>query len=231
MTELKILSAGAVKRGVAQMADAFSREQGRPVTVEFATAPELRKRVAAGERPDVLVAPPGVMDELAKAGTIVGESRRFIGRSRVGIVVHATSPIKDVPDVDAFTQALVAATAVVHNNASSGIYCAKLLENMGLTATLGSRVVVVEGGAAIMHYVADHPPGAIGLAQISEIRVLMDKGLPIRLAGPLPDAVQNITSYEAAAVAGRAEESAAKALANFMATPEAKTVFAATGID
>ena len=119
----------------------------------------------------------------------------------------------------------------MHNKASSGIYTAKLLEKLGLAATLGSRVVVVDTGAAIMHYVAEHPPGAIGLAQISEVRVLIDKGLPIRLAAPLPDAVQNVTSYEVAAVAGRAEESAARALANFMATPAAKTVFAATGID
>lgn len=213
------------------MAEAFAREHGKPVKVEFATAPELRKRVTAGERADVLVAPPAVMDELAKAGTIVTDSRRFIGRSRMGVVVHAQSPLKDVPDVESFKRALASATVVVHNKASSGIYSATLLQNLGLTDALGSRIVVVDTGAAIMHYVADHPPGAVGLAQISEVRVLVDKGLPIRLAGPLPDAVQNVTSYEAAAVAGRAEESAAKALASFMATPRAKAAFAATGID
>ncbi len=230
MTELKILSAGAVKQGVSQRAEAFSREHGRAVKVEFATAPELRKRVAAGERPDVLIAPPGAMDEFAKAGAIVTASRRFIGRSRIGVVTHADAAIDDLADVASFKRALASATAVVHNTASSGIYIAKLLGDLG-AAALGSRIVVVDTGAAIMHYVADHPPAAIGLAQISEIRVLIDKGLPIRLAGPLPDAVQNITSYEAAAVAGRVEDAVAQALANFMATPEAKAVFAATGID
>lgn len=220
-----------MKRGVAQMAEAFAREHGKPVKVRFATAPEVRKLVAAGEEADVLVAPPAVMDELAKAGRIVQESRRFVGRSRMGVVVHAQSAVNEVPDVETLKRVLSLASAVVHNKASSGIYAAKLIENLGLARTLGERVVVVDTGAAIMEYVAAHAPGAVGLGQISEIRVLIDKGLPIRLADPLPDAVQNITHYEAAAVAGRAEESMAKALVTFMATPEAKEIFAATGID
>ncbi|MGZ5151313.1 MAG: hypothetical protein ACXWI6_14775 [Burkholderiales bacterium] len=54
-----------------------------------------------------------------------------------------------------------------------------------------------------------------------EIRVLIEKGLPIRFAGPLPDAVQNVTSYDAAAVALRPHIATARALANYLATPDA----------
>lgn len=229
MKALKVLSAGAVKRGVAQRAAAFTAAQGTPVEVEFATAPELRKRMAAGATADVLVAPPSVMDEVEKAGALAPGSRHFIGRSRMGVVVHAQSPIMAVGDVESFRQMLSAASAVVHNSASSGIYAARLLNELGLSATLGSRVVVVDSGAAVMEHVAENPPASIGLAQISEIRVLIEKGLPIRMAGPLPDAVQNVTTYEAAALARGAPES--PALAAFMATPEAQRVFAASGID
>ncbi len=231
MAELKVLSAGAVKAGVARMVEAFSRERGTPVKLEFATAPGLRERLSAGEDPDVLVAPPAFMDELSKAGRIVPDSRVFLGRARVGVVVHAQSPIDAVADVEALKSMLASASTVVRNKASSGIYVARLLDQLGLTQPLGSRVVIVDSGSDIMRYVAAHGPDAIGLAQISEIRVLIEKGLPIRLAGPLPDAVQNITSYEAAAISGRAGEAAAAALASYMATPEAKAVFAATGID
>jgi molybdate transport system substrate-binding protein len=231
MAELKVLSAGAVKAGVASMVEAFSRERGTPVKLEFATAPGLRERLSAGEDPDVLVAPPALMDELAKAGRIVPDSRVFLGRARVGVVVHAQSPIDAVADVEALKSMLASASTVVRNKASSGVYVARLLDQLGLTQPLGSRVVTVESGSDIMRYVAAHGPDAIGLAQISEIRVLIEKGLPIRLAGPLPDAVQNTTSYEAAAIAGREGETAAAALASYMATPEAKAVFASTGID
>src|SRR6185503_14253486 len=123
---LKLLSGGAVKRGVAQVAKDFERTTGTPVTVEFDTAPEIRKRVAAGETADVFVVPPAVMDEFQKQRSIVPESRGLVGRSRVGVVVHAAAAAPGLGDTAAFKQALLNATAVVYNTASSGIYCARL---------------------------------------------------------------------------------------------------------
>jgi hypothetical protein len=52
-----------------------------------------------------------------------------------------------------------------------------------------------------------------------------------RCAGPLPDAVQNVTSYDAAAFALGPHIATAKALANYFATPDARKIFAETGID
>ena len=228
--ELKVLSAGAVKRGVSQIVAAFERESGNKIRVEFSTAPEIRQRVAAGETADVIVAPPAVMDEIARQGKIVAESRGFVGRSRMGVVVHATATAPGLGDTAAFKRAMLGATAIVHNKASSGIYAAKLLEKLGLKEALGSRVVVVETGAAIMETVAARPPGAIGLAQISEVMVLVDKGCAVKLAAPLPDEIQNVTSYDAAATSASRAPDAARALARNLASDAAKKVFAATGI-
>jgi hypothetical protein len=125
---------------------------------------------------------------------------------------------------------LARAGTIVRNTASSGIYAATLLERLGFGADSRKHVAVVNTGAAVMEYVAAHP-GAVGLAQISEIRVLIAKGLPIRLAAPLPDEVQNVTTYEAAAMAGGQAEDAASALARSMGSTEAKAVFVASGID
>ena len=227
---LKILSAGAVKRGVARIAADFERESGNTVRVEFATAPEIRKRVAEGETADVIVAPPAVMDEIAKQGKIVAESRGFVGRSRMGVVVHATAAVPALGDTAAFKRALLGASAVVHHRASSGIYAAKLLENLGLKEALGTRIVVVETGSAIMEHVAAHPPSAIGLAQISEVMVMIDKGCAVRLAAPLPDEIQNVTSYDAAATRSSRAPDAAQKLAASLGSDAAKKIFAATGI-
>lgn len=228
---LKILSAGAVKRGVARIAADFERESGNTVRVEFATAPEIRKRVAEGETADVIVAPPAVMDEFAKQGKIVAESRGFVGRSRMGVVVHATAAVPALGDTAAFKRALLGASAVVYNKASSGIYAAKLLENLGLKEALGTRIVVVETGSAIMEHVAAHPPSAIGLAQISEVMVMIDKGCAVGLAAPLPDEIQNMTSYDAAASTASKMPAEARRLADTLTSNAAKKIFAATGID
>jgi molybdate transport system substrate-binding protein len=228
--ELKVLSAGAVKRGVAQIAKEFERESGNKVTIEFSTAPEIRQRVAAGETADVIVAPPSVMDDIAKQGKIIAESRGFVGRSRMGVVVHAEAAAPGLGDTAAFKRALLGATAVVHNKASSGIYAAKLLEQLGLKEALGLKTVVVETGAAIMETVAAQPPGAIGLAQISEVMVMIDKGCAVKLAAPLPDEIQNVTSYDAAATSASTAPDAARKLAANLTSDAARNIFAATGI-
>lgn len=226
--ELRVLSAGAVKTGVMQVAKDFERATGKPVTVEFNTAPELRKRIEAGDTADVIVAPPATMDEFQKLGKIADGSRGFVGRSRMGVVIHAEARAPELSDGAAFKRALLAASAVVHNKASSGIYSAKLLEKLGIKDTLGAKVVVVDTGSAVMRTVAEKGPGAVGLAQISEVMVMIDKGCQVKLAAPLPDEVQNVTSYEAAATAGSPE--AARQLAASFASETAKKIFAATGI-
>jgi molybdate transport system substrate-binding protein len=230
VSTLRVLSAGAVKSGVTQVAKDFERATGTKVTIEFNTAPELRKRIAAGDAADVVVAPPAAMEEFQKQGRIDPASRGFVGRSRMGVVVHADASAPDLSSAAAFTKALAAASAVVHNKASSGIYSATLLEKLGLKDKLGARIVVVDTGGAVMKTVEEKGPGAIGLAQISEVMVMIDKGCKVKLAAPLPGEVQNETSYEAAATAASAAPDAAKKLAASFASDAAKKIFAATGI-
>lgn len=228
MTTLKILSAGAVKRGVARVAAAFEKDTGTKVDIEFAPVPEVRRRIAGGEAADVVVATPVAMDEFAGQNRIITGSRGFLGRSRMGVVIHADAPVPPIPDTAAFKALLLGASHVVRNEASSGIYTEKLLKKMELTDVLGAKIVVVKTGSAIMQYVADHPVHAVGLAQISELMVMIDKGCKVQLAAPLPDDIQNMTSYDAAAVTGA--PAAAAELAKRLASDEAKKIFAETGI-
>ena len=231
MAELKVFSAGAVKRGVAQVAKEFERATGTRVNVEFDTAPKWRKRIGAGETADVIVVPPALMDEFGKQGKIDTGSRGFVGRSRVGVVVHATAAVPALEDTATFKRALQAATAVVYNKASSGIYIAKLMEKLGLDKQLGAKIVIVDSGSAIMEAVAAKGPGAIGLAQISEVLVLIDKGCAVKLAAPLPEEIQNYTSYDAAAFVASGSADAARKLAGNFTSDAAKKIFAATGIN
>jgi molybdate transport system substrate-binding protein len=240
---IRVLSAGAVKGGVAQLCAAFEAETGNKVEVEFTQVPKMRKRIAAGEGADVLVATAGAMDAFAAAGKIVPATRALLGRSRVGVVVHRDATAPDMSDTEAFKRALLTASAVVHNDASSGVYIAALLEKLGLTAQLGNRIVVVNSGAAIITTVAEREPGAvdtngahgthgaIGMGQISEIRVMIDKGVAAKFVAPLPDAIQNVSTYYAAAAAASAMPGVAAALVCELTSDAAKKVFAATGID
>lgn len=229
--KIKVLSAGAVKRGVMQVAQQYEADTGNAVSVEFDTAPSLRERLKRGETADVVVLPPAMLDDLAREGLVDNAHRGYIGRSRVGLFVKRGATLPDISTVDAFKRAILAADAVVYNTASSGLYMEKLLEKLGLFAEVKARIVKVDSGAAVMQQVAAHPGSAIGSGQLSEIRVQLDKGLAIALAGPLPDDIQNATPYDAAAVATRSAPHAAHALVAALTSQAAKAVFAATGID
>jgi hypothetical protein len=101
------------------------------------------------------------------------------------------------------------------------------LNKLGLAEALSTKLIVTKTGSAIMQAVAEHPR-AVGLAQISELMVMIDKGCKVKLAAPLPDEIQNMTHYDAAATPGA--PAAAAELARRMASAEAKKIFAETGI-
>ncbi|MGH7835742.1 MAG: substrate-binding domain-containing protein, partial [Candidatus Binatia bacterium] len=104
---ISVLSAGAVQPGLAKVIEAFRRESGGDVEVTFATAPAIRKRLGAGEIPDVLIAPPDVLDELAAAGK-AGE-RVIVGRIGVGVMVRDGAPLPEIASVDELKQSLLGA--------------------------------------------------------------------------------------------------------------------------
>ncbi len=55
--ELSVYSAGAMEAGLGPLIEAFRRESGHAVRLTVAVPNLLRRRVEAGETPDVLIAP------------------------------------------------------------------------------------------------------------------------------------------------------------------------------
>src|SRR5258708_30937371 len=85
--ELRVLSAGAVEPGLWAAAAAFQKQSGHDVNIAFNTAPEIRKRIGAGEAFDVLIAPPAALAEFAGAGKVAAE-RANLGRVGMGVAVR-----------------------------------------------------------------------------------------------------------------------------------------------
>ena len=231
MATLKILGAGPVKRGVSRLAAEFEKRSGHKVSVEFAGAPGVRDRVLAGEAIDVAVVPQSAMEEFEKQGKVIAGTSALMGRSRMGIVVRKGAASPGISDTEAFKRAMTGAEAIVVNVASSGIYMVKLLEKLGIGDATKDRVLKLPDTVKVMEHVAGSSARAFGVGQLAEISELVEKGLAIALVAPLPDAIQNVTAYNAGVTAASGEQEAARALARFLAAPEAKAVFAATGID
>ena len=227
--EVKVLSAGAVEPGLEAFAERVKREMGHELKIQFNTAPQIAKRLAAGEVYDILISPPAAIEQAAKDGKVAADSRVPVGRVSAGVIVRAGAPAPNVATVDALKQALLGADSVVYNTASTGLYLDKLFGNMGILEQLKPKSARFADGASVMEHVIKSKGNEIGFGAITEIKMYESKGL--KLIGPLPAEVQNYTSYEAALMSGAASADAAKAVLRQLATPAAKALFTAAGVE
>ena len=231
--ELRLLSAGAVELGLTPALAVFERESGHVVRVEFAAAPALAGRFPAPPGYDAVIAPPAVLDTLARAGAV--ESARVpVGKVGIGVAVRPGVAAPDIGSVEALKQSLLAADSVAFNRASTGLYVETLIVRLGVADAVNAKATRHPDGAAVMkHLLASSRQGEFGLGAITEIVLFKDQGL--RLVGPLPAAVQNYTSYLASAAtptgADAARSRAAAALLRFLDSPRARRIFADVGIE
>jgi molybdate transport system substrate-binding protein len=222
--EVKILSAGAVEPGVRAVAAAYQRDTGNTATFTFNTAPEIRKRIDAGEAWDVVIAPPAVLDEYAKTGKLTGP-RANLGRVGLGVAIRPDSPVPDISSSAALKQSILDADSLVFNRASTGLYLETLLKRLGVSEQVAAKSTRYPDGAAVMEHLSKGRGKEIGFGAMTEILLSKDKG--VRLVGPLPADVQNYTSY--AAVASGSGE--AQGFVRYLESTQAKALISAAGIE
>lgn len=226
--EVKVLSAGAMRQVILAVLPQFEKETGHRAMVEGGSAGALSRRIGGGESFDVVVTTGPALGELATSGKIDGKSRVAVAKIGVGVVVRAGAPVPDVASVDAFKRALVAAKSVGYidpaGGSTSGAYVARLIKRLGLGAEIGPKTVLVRDGPVALHVARGE--FELGLHQISEILPVAG----VQLAGPLPAAIQNVTTYAAAVAADARDRDAAQAFVRFLAGPMGAAVIRARGM-
>ena len=115
------------------------------MALRFEVNAGLQRKIEAGETFDAVVLNPPVIDALIKQGKVVAESRAAIGRAGLGVAVKAGAPKPDIGSVEAFKRALLAAKAVAFpGEGASGRYFVSLVERMGISAEMKSRLKPME---------------------------------------------------------------------------------------
>jgi ABC-type molybdate transport system substrate-binding protein len=210
---------GALRGGIL---DAWAARSGSPVQPSFDPTSVLLRRIAAGERPDVLVA---VAEELRRpelAGVIDAALAVPLVRTGVGLAVAKDAPRPPIGTVRQLVTALRAARSVAYSRTgASGIYFARLLGSLGIADEVNARATVVAKGFtanALLDGRAD-----LAVQQVSELRTISG----VDLVGPLPEPVQRYTEFAAAPAPGVA---AALELARFLRSDEAHEHYAAYGL-
>src|SRR3989454_247049 len=102
--EVKVLSAGAVRAIVTDLAEAFHQETGHTVTLAFGTVGVIRQKLTAGEPVDVVIMSDAAIDETARQGAVVPGTRTDIARTGMGVAVREGAPKPDISTPEALKQ-------------------------------------------------------------------------------------------------------------------------------
>ena len=225
---LRVLSAGALEPALAAALERWRSEGGGEVSVSYATAPRIAERLAAGERPDVLLAPSRMVEELDGAGRLAAKPVT-VGSVAVGIAVRDGAPVPAIRDEDSFRENVLAADTIVFNRASTGLHMERLLARMGLLAEIEAKTLRFPDGDGVLRRIAAGSGREIGFAAATEIALFRDRG--VRSAGPLPEGLQNRTTYAAGLLSGANGDAEGQRLLAFLDTPVSRAAMARAGVE
>ena len=224
-TNLTVLSAGAVEPGLRAALKAY----GKPVSVTFNTAPQIRERVEKNaETYDVVVVPPAAMDAFADAGRVEA-ARVTLGRVGQGIAVRPGAPLPDISSLEAMQRALLEAESVVFNRATGGQYIESMLRRIGVYGEIEKKTTRYASAAEVMAHLLKGTGRELGFAPMTEIMLYKEKGL--RFVGPLPAEVQQHNTYVASPMRGAKNAEGAADLVRFLGTPAAKAALVSGGVE
>ena len=230
--ELKVLSAIGMQLAMEDLGPKFERATGHKLAITFATLGATVKRVQDGEIADVVIIPQQGIDGLVKDGKAVAGNVTVLARAGIVVAVRKGAPKPDISSPDALKRTLLAAESISYvdpaSGGASGIHFTKVLDRLGIANEMKSKTVFpnpktpAEVGVLVANGEAE-----IGVHIIVELISVAG----IDLVGPLPGDLQNTIVFSAAIMSGAKDATAAKALVNFLRTPEAVAVIKAKGME
>jgi molybdate transport system substrate-binding protein len=229
--EVKVMISGGLSAAYRTLSVEFEKKTGDKVETAWGpsmgtTKDAIPVRLQRGEPADVLIMVGYALGEMAKQGKVVDASRVDLARSPIGMVVKAGAPKPDISTAEALKRTLLAAKSVVYSDSASGVYVGgELFQRLGIAEEMKAkaRMIPAEPVAAVVA----RGEAELGFQQVSEL-------LPIAGAdfvGKIPADLQKITIYSAGITSTSKQPAEAKALINFLASPEAAPILSKSGLD
>ena len=219
--------AGAVMPGVfAKLGPQFERATGHKIVIQYGPGLAFARQIEAGEAFDLAIIGSDVVDDLIKQGKIAGDTRVDIVRAGIGVAVREGVPKPDISSVDALRNTLLNATSVTYApQGSTGRHLPKVFDRLGIAEQMKAKTKP----NALVRVPQVVAAGEVELA-IAGIPTLLS-GEGVQVVGPLPTELQSWFVNTAGVSAAAKQPDAAKALIEYLTTPEAAAVIKAKGME
>ncbi len=223
---LKILTSGATREFLRDIAAQYARETGVAVEIESAGGVDVARRARAGEKVDGVALSAEVIDTLVKEGVLAAGSRVDIATSGIAVAVRKGAARPDLGSPEALRKAIVAAKSVGYSTGPSGRYLEKLFADWGIREEIAGRIVQAPPGVPVGTFIA-RGEVELGFQQLSELVHLPG----IDIAGPLPAGVQLVTTFALGMSRGCAQADTARKAFAYIASEAANSLRKKNGLD
>ena len=220
--QLQILSGGAAQGLVDALKPQFKAETGCDIEGIFGAVGAMKDKLLGGTPADMLILTSALVADLACTGHVVAGSAADIGTVPTAVAVRTGGPAPSIGDADALRNALRAADGVYFPDAklaTAGIHFAKVIDALGLTEELKTRLRTFPNGQTAMRELAAAKSARpIGCTQVTEI--LNTPGTT--LVGPLPKRFELATTYTCGICTKTREPALARQLAALLTGADAR---------
>ena len=226
LRSLKLISSMATRELLRELASQYESATGIAVATEAAGGVDVAKRIQAGEAVDVVVLADAAIDKLIADAKVLPGSRADLVKSGIAIATRAGAPRPDVSSEEAVRRAVSAARSISFSTGPSGVYLEKMFARWGILDTLRDRIVVPPPGIPVGSLVANGA-AELGFQQLSELMSLEG----VTVLGPLPDAIQTLTTFSGGIVASCSDPESGRALLRFLGSPATAATKRRHGMD
>jgi molybdate transport system substrate-binding protein len=228
--KLRVASARSLQEVLKPLGMAFERTSGSAVEFFFGPVGTVQQHLDSGAAADVVILSDTVIDAYAQAGKVVPASRKRVGRVGIMLAVREGAAAPDISTPDRFKAALLNARAIACSEpaigGSAGTHFAALLTQFGIEDAVRGKLLKRASGVKTAETVASGEAD-IGITLLPEM--LPVKG--VRVAAPLPDALQKYTTYVAAVSAQCASPGTAAAFIGAVSDPGQAAAWRAAGVE
>lgn len=230
--ELNVISAVGLQSIMEDLKPRFELATGHKLGMVYETLGLALKRVQGGGTADLIALPRQGIDTLVKNGKASASDVTDIARGSMGVAVRKGAAKPDISSTESFKRAMLAAKSInISDPARGGIatpHILKVFERLGISEEMKSKLVYakVPGAAGVGREVVTGE-AEIALNQLQELAPVAG----IEIVGPFPADLQLTTIFSVVIMGDAKNVEAAKALVNFLRTPEAVRVIKAKGLE
>jgi molybdate transport system substrate-binding protein len=221
-----VLCTNALKAVMEALTPAMEKALGQAPAVTFGGANRLRTRIEAGDRFDVAVLTPALIEELEGKGKIAKGTASIVARAGLGVSVRKGAPRPQIGTMADFREALLKASSIAYSPSGlSGEAFGGVLDRLGIASEVRPKTRPATASPAAELVAQGEAELAVQL--IPELIAVPGA----ELVGPFPAELQSYVVLAAAVGAQATDPARARALIKFLASPQAVAVIREKGLE